>query len=209
METASYKLKTDLLSQSKKVEAIVKNEESSSFFVLNYSDVPDSRTKQAKSQGLIAMTVMVDNQARMVRVPHSWVPIDLGLQAPKIRIKESAEFQRALAAKALIVLTDEEAHAIINNDDMSRQEYSRIMAVAMRVNGDDDGYYGAMGEAKTPDDPWSGVNEEIKLKVEQLETSMITEDDMRMYLRRNSRSVTNLDRQYITDKLPLFDSMGN
>lgn len=207
MEVTSYNIQTNLIDQQRKVESILKDE-SSSFFVLNYSDLPNKSGVSTQEAAPIVMTVMVDGQARLIRIPYSWVPVDLGLQAPKRAIRDSVEFQRCLTSRAIVVLTQEEAEKIITADEVNSQEYGRVMAVAQRVNGADQYNYGSNSRMEEPEDPWKMVSNEAKLQVEQFEENIITESDFRNYLLRSKRSLSALDRQYIADKLPDFNFMG-
>jgi hypothetical protein len=201
MEAKSF----SLFEQQELIRKMVDNDENPTFFILNNSDRPDRNGKPTKGQGMILFSVMTGGQSRVVRVPVSWVPIDATQQAPKKAIVESAEFQRALSSGAIIVMSHDQGRKVIVGDNDSKAEYERIMAIAQGVNGAGD-YQGVNGDQNEPaEDMWANVTPEVKLNVEEMQNGTMQETEFRSFLRRSARSISALDRKYISDKLPEFN----
>ena len=198
MEVKSF----DLIQQQGVVQKIINDKENSSFFVLNNTDRP-TQGRSTKQAGTLLISVKVEGDARIVRIPVSWVPIDVSAQAPKEYIGKSAEFLRALSLGTIMVLTHAEAHKIINADSDSKLEYARIMAIAQGVNGADE----AAGSnnkdgAEAVFDPWANVSQEVRLNVEELNNETMSENEFRSFVRRSERSISPLDRKYIVAQAP-------
>jgi hypothetical protein len=202
MESKSF----NLYEQQTKVREILKDDSSDSFFILNVSDRPDRNQKATRELAMVLFAVTVDGESRIIRVPPSWVPIDAGMQAPKKVIAASGEFQRALTAGAIVVLDDETGRRIISADTESRDEYAKVMAIAQNVNGSGQGYQSYnQSESEAADDPWANVSASVKVNVQEVEANNMSEVEFRSFLRREARSISALDKKYISDKLPTLN----
>jgi hypothetical protein len=204
MEAKSF----NLITQQDTIAAIVADEKSTSFFILNNSDKPDRNNQSTREQGPILLTVTHEGKSMLVRIPVSWVPVDVALQAPKKAIASSAEFQRALASGSIIVLSHDEGRNIINADQDSRDEYARVMAIAQGVNGAGEGYQAASGQREEADDPWANVSPSVKVNVEEVTNSTMSMNEFRSFMRREARSISALDKKYIAEKLPDLNPDG-
>jgi hypothetical protein len=199
MESKSF----NLFEQQSKLREILADTKTDTFYILNISDRPDRNNKATRELHPVHLTVSVDGESRIIRIPPSWVPIDAGMQAPKKVIAASGEFQRALTAGAILVLDDETGRKIISADQDSINEYSRIMAVAQNVNGAGAGWQSYNNsETEAAEDPWANVTPSVKVNVQEFEENNISESEFRSFMRREERSISALDRRYITEKLP-------
>jgi len=128
MESRSF----NIIDQQKLLSDILSDDEDKSLFVLNNTDRPDRNGKPTRSAGVLLMSALVNGESRAIRIPVSWVPVDLSVQAPRKAITESAEFNRALASQAIMIMTREQALKLIRGDQASMDEYDRAMAYFSR-----------------------------------------------------------------------------
>lgn len=201
MEVRSF----NLIEQQGLVRNILADETTESFFLLNNSDRPDRNHKATRELGTVSFTIIKDGQSRIIRVPPSWVPIDASMQAPKKDIAASAEFQRAFTSGAVMVLDHDTGIRIIKADMDSQREYERVMSLAQNINGVGDGFqaYDA-NDKKDVDDPWANVNQNVKVNVSEVVANAMNESEFRSFMRREARSISTLDKKYISEHLPDF-----
>lgn len=207
MEAKSF----NLLEQQDVVRKIADDPENRSFFILNTTDKPNKSGKATRDPGTLLFTVMAPGGAKVVRVPVSWVPVDASQQATKQQIVDSAEFQRALSSGSIMIMTDRQGRSIIEADAASGEEYSKVMAKALQVNGSEDSFGYTDNTDRTEDgelDPWANVSAEVKINVEEMQEGAMDEAQFASFLRRSARSISDLDHKYIAEKLPSLSSSG-
>lgn len=201
MESRSF----NIIDQQKLLSDILSDDEDKSLFVLNNTDRPDRNGKPTRSAGVLLMSALVNGESRAIRIPVSWVPVDLSVQAPRKAITESAEFNRALASQAIMIMTREQALKLIRGDQASMDEYDRAMAISQGINGAADvAYHGVNGtDVNEEEDPWENVDVGLRALVEDLTAGgNTTKVDIMSYMRRNERSMSPLDRKYMEEKMP-------
>lgn len=201
MESRSF----NIIDQQKLLSDILSDDEDKSLFVLNNTDRPDRNGKPTRSAGVLLMSALVNGESRAIRIPVSWVPVDLSVQAPRKAITESAEFNRALASQAIMIMTREQALKLIRGDQASMEEYDRAMAISQGINGAADvAYHGVNGtDVNEEEDPWENVDVGLRALVEDLTAGgNTTKVDIMSYMRRNERSMSPLDRKYMEEKMP-------
>ncbi len=204
MESRSF----NLFEQQDLVRKIAEDDNNPSFFILNNSERPDHSGKPTRDPGMVIFNVIENGQSRAIRIPVSWVPVDAATQATKKAIVGSAEFNRALSAGAIMILTQDEGKRIITADSESQDEYSRVMAIAQGVNGPtDSGFGGVNGSDRGPvEDPWANVSQEVRLNVEDVIEGVMTAAQFKSFMRRADRSISALDRSYIAEKIPTLNN---
>jgi hypothetical protein len=132
-------------------------------YVLN-----NSSHARGMSSGLVIFNVAIDaTDRRMVRVPPTWIPINIGMQLPKDKILASADFLDCLNRRALIGVLTKDADDIFANDEDARMEADRV---AQDMGGG--GQFAEMElEASSSED---AVDPELNLRI--VET--LSRDDM-------------------------------
>lgn len=201
MESKSF----NLYNQQELVRGIAANEDNPTFFILNNSERPDRNNKATREPGMVIFNVVGENrESRAIRIPVSWVPVDAATQASKAAITQSAEFQRALSSGAIMVLSHDDGRRIIQSDQESEDEYARVMAIAQGVNGPMDSGYGGVngGDRQAPEDPWANVSQEVRLNVDDVREGAMSMPQFKSFMRRSERSISALDRKYISEMLP-------
>lgn len=204
MESRSF----NLFEQQTLVRMIAEDDINSTFFILNNSERPDRDNRPTRDPGMVIFNVMEAGQSRAIRVPVSWVPIDAATQASKKAIVSSAEFQRALSAGAIMVFSHDDGRKIIQSDQDSKDEYARVMAIAQGVNGPVESGYGGIngGDRSQPADPWANVSQQVRLNVDDVLEGAMSLGQFKSFMRRAERSISALDRQYISEKLPALNN---
>lgn len=114
----------------------IRREETSDLYVLN-----NAQANPALRDGLIIFNVAIDvNDRRIVRVPNTWVPINIGHQIPKDLIMRSPDFLDAVMRRVIILIKTTDAEQIFEDDAEARAEWDKISQdLSGRFTGDIDG----------------------------------------------------------------------
>lgn len=97
--------------------------DTSSVWVLNTSG------RAGASKGIINVTITEGNgRASVVRIPVTKIPVDLTTQATKTALMMSPDFRRIVAAGIVMVITEESALKLLDNDE-AREEQRRLLNV--------------------------------------------------------------------------------
>jgi len=101
----------------------VEQSQISSIWVLNTS------SDKGTGKGIINLTIVEANgRATVVRIPVTFVPIDLTSQATKSAITMSPDFRRLVAARLITIISEEDA-AVMLNTDKAKAEQQRLLSV--------------------------------------------------------------------------------
>lgn len=71
-------------------------------------------------------------QAQALKIPATWLPIDLTMNFPKHRILESTDFRAAVKNELLTLIDDSTAKRILGQDG-AKEEQKRLIAEARRI----------------------------------------------------------------------------
>ena len=114
----------------------IRREDNSDLYVLN-----NAQANPLLRDGLIIFNVAIDaNDRRIVKVPNTWVPINIGHQIPKDLIMRSPDFLDAVMRRVIILVKSEDAERIFEEDADARAEWDKISQdLSGRFAGDPDG----------------------------------------------------------------------
>lgn len=93
------------------------NDKERSLFVLN------------KTGMLMTMDVKSGNDTVTLKIPKTWVPIDLSLQVRKADILDSPNYRNAIARNRLKEMSTEAALALLADDPDAKAEYNKVVGV--------------------------------------------------------------------------------
>jgi hypothetical protein len=100
----------------------IRRDDGSSLYVLN-----NLANNAQVRDGLIIFNVAIDaNDRRIVRVPNTWVPVNIGLQIPKDLILRSPDFLDSVIRQIIILVKTEDAEQVIAEEPGAQEEWDRI-----------------------------------------------------------------------------------
>lgn len=175
----------------------------SALYVLN-----NSGNVRGMTEGLIIINVPItDSNQRTLRVPATWVPVNIGMQIPKNYVFNTPEFLDAIMRQALIIVPNEVAERLFKEDDSAAVERDRVHADLMGT-----GRFGT-DDRRAPDNPAQEIEDAIdpELNVQMAEAvhrEDITEAELFGVLRRldmNKRLKTK-DYDYVA-KISQFEKI--
>jgi hypothetical protein len=188
--------------EQKLIQAI-RESEHPELFVINNSDLPDHHNRPTDQQGTILMRCSQKgiNGDHRIRIPSSFVPIQLTTQSPctKDDLLASADLARLRQTKRIKLISYEDAMDIIDKDGESRAEYDRVMAIAMRI-GD---YTGAdtQGNIGEPTEI-SQINGHLETVVDGYKSGAMSLPRLRAEVRRMERTLNLEDMAYLNREVP-------
>ena len=81
------------------------------------------------AKGIVNLTIVEGNgRASVLRVPVTFIPIDLTTQATKNAVLSNPDFRRLIAAKVISIISDEEAQAMLSSDK-AKEENRRLLNI--------------------------------------------------------------------------------
>jgi hypothetical protein len=101
---------------------ILAKEDSRSIYVLNAANnIPNMR------DGVTIFNVSINNdERRTIRVPNTWIPVDIGRQIPKRYIIDSPDFMDATMRGILVLVDTKSAQALFAEDSEAAAEQDRV-----------------------------------------------------------------------------------
>lgn len=111
----------------------VKEMTGTSLYVLNRSD------RSGNSRSELLMTIASKGVNKNVRVPNTWIPIDLTSQIPDINaIRENEDFLYHFRKKMIVVIDTETAETALKRRD-AQEEYNRVYDIqSMEIEDNDE-----------------------------------------------------------------------
>lgn len=107
------------------INEAIKNEKEISLYVVNTSD-NNQRINDKPIKAEISFPVKSANgQTTNIRIPSTWIPIDLSLQTTKEDLVKSPDLRRLITRGNLELIREEEALAILNKKE-AKLEVSRL-----------------------------------------------------------------------------------
>ena len=102
-------------------------------FVVNTSDkIKNGSASQRKGEISFMVTSLVSGKTSAVKIPNTWVPFDLSMQAQKLDIINSNEFLSLVSKSMIRILKTEDAINIIDEDEAAASEFERANSI---ING--------------------------------------------------------------------------
>jgi hypothetical protein len=102
-------------------------------FVLNRSGNRAGPNKPAKQRGIILTNVTNDdNTQSIIKVPVTFIPIDLTTQAPLHSLLKSTTIKQALSLGNLVIADTASAIALMRNSKRARDEYFKLFGAEWR-----------------------------------------------------------------------------
>lgn len=110
----------------------VRAEESPNLWVMNItSKLAEGSVHKDSTVHLI---VPVGNDKLTVKIPSTWIPINIGLQVPKKAIVESSDFLRGINLRFLHPITSKEAKEFFDSNPDARIEYDNVISRMSKRN---------------------------------------------------------------------------
>jgi len=101
----------------------IRRSDSMDLYVLN-----NSAQIRGMRDGLLIFNVAINaNDQRIIRIPNTWIPINIGLQVPKDLILRSPEFLDAVMRRVIILVSGEDAERIFEEDGEAKTELDRVV----------------------------------------------------------------------------------
>jgi hypothetical protein len=167
-------------------------EDALELYVLN-----NSANARHKSPGVVIVNVPLSgNDTRIIRVPNTWVPVNIGLQLPKNKILESADFLQALNDRTLLGVLVKDAEAIFDEDPEAKEEWHRVAQNLMGGGSIEEQMGMVSGESEDAIDP--DLNSAM---VEAVNRDDIDEGELYSIIRNQAESglLKTKDFKYIID----------
>lgn len=102
---------------------IIAVETSRSIYVMNNA----AQMGGGMRDGVTIFNVSVDgNDRRTIRVPNTWIPVDIGRQIPKRFIIDSPDFLDAIMRNILVLVDTQSAQELFSNDADASTEQDRV-----------------------------------------------------------------------------------
>lgn len=146
----------------------------------------------AKPKGNINLTV-ADGMGRQrnVRVPISWIPVDLTMQITRKSLLEDPQFRTLVAKRVILIIDNDAAREFLKNPDAA-EEYARLYAVGPIAE------VGAADESAEIENAKALVDGSIDPFVMNILVQRdMSEDDVLRELRNREDDLTKKDFQYI------------
>lgn len=116
------------------------NDPTAPMFVLNRSGNLAGPNKPAKQRGIILTNVTNDdNTQSIIRVPVTFIPIDLTTQAPLHSLLKSTTIKQALSVGNLVIADTKSAVELMRNNKRARDEYFKLFGAEWRSPIGEDG----------------------------------------------------------------------
>lgn len=109
------------------------NDPTAPLYVLNRSGNAAGPNKPAKQRGIILTNVTNDdNSQSIIRVPVTFIPIDLTTQAPLHSLLKSTTIKQALSVGNLVIADTKSAVELMRNNKRARDEYFKLFGAEWR-----------------------------------------------------------------------------
>lgn len=109
------------------------NDPTAPLYVLNRSGNNAGPNKPAKQRGIILTNVTNDdNTQSIIKVPVTFIPIDLTTQAPLHSLLKSTTIKQALSIGNLVIADTASAVALMRNSKRARDEYFKLFGAEWR-----------------------------------------------------------------------------
>ncbi len=103
----------------------IRKEDSINVFVFNMtSKMEKSRAKNSN----VMFTVQIGQQTTLINIPQTWVPINIGLQAPKDVLFSNSNFLKAVTQGMIKPITNDEARKFFLENDGAMEEFDSAMS---------------------------------------------------------------------------------
>lgn len=79
-----------------------------------------------KTSNLVTISIDVNGKTKAVKIPKTWVPIDLSLQIPTSYVKNSPDFRRALTLGLIEEMDSEKVKIFFANDSEAKEELKKV-----------------------------------------------------------------------------------
>jgi hypothetical protein len=174
----------------------IKKEDSINVFVFNITTEKKGRNSNSK----VIFTVPNGNEDSIVTIPMTWIPINVGLQAPKAALFESKNFLRAVSSNLLRPISTTEAIAFFRDNPDASEEYDRI--VGSLSNNDMPGEDGvpALPPMQVEEELPSGVSPtviNIVARFNSTDNPDITESETYSLIRNLEKTLSKEDLNHI------------
>lgn len=101
----------------------VEQSQSTSVWAMNTS------ASKGTGKGIINLTITEGNgRSTVVRIPVTFIPVDLTTQATKSALTMSPDFRRLVASRIITLISDADAEKMLDNDK-ARAEQSRLLNI--------------------------------------------------------------------------------
>jgi hypothetical protein len=135
-------------------------------------------------------------QAQALKIPATWLPIDLTTMFPKHRILESTDFRAAVRNELLTIIDDATAKKILGQDG-ARDEQTRLVAEARRIR--DAGAARTINDSNVTVTRADGIKDEDENPVE-----IHGKDDQEVNVAKAALKGLDLDENGLTPKFVMF-----
>lgn len=166
----------------------VEQAQSSSVWALNSSG------SRGESKGIINIGITEGNgRSAVVRIPVTFIPVDLTTQATKNALTMSPDFRRIVASGLVKLISEEDAMALLDNEE-SRREQRRLLNIDSQHEVQAEQYSPAVKAILAQKDGnISGLAMNIAHTTEGDEDTVVSN------LRNNMESLNEGDLKYIVD----------
>jgi hypothetical protein len=107
----------------------IRKEDSLNVFVFNGTALGQTRNGKKQQPSELMFTVQNGGgQSSIVRVPKTWVPINIGLQVSKSNLFEDSNFLMAVSKGMLKPITNAEAMEFFQNNEEASGEFDQAMS---------------------------------------------------------------------------------
>lgn len=136
-------------------------------------------------------------QAQALKIPASWLPIDLTMSFPKHRILESTDFRAAVRNELLTILDDATAKKILAQDG-AREEQQRLIAESRRIRD--------AGAARTIKDSNVTITraDGVKDDEEENPVEIYGRDEQEVNVAKAAKNGLDVDENGLTPKFVMF-----
>jgi hypothetical protein len=126
----------------------IRSEPGTNLWVFN--NTPNLKgVRQQQKNSIIHLVIKVGDERTLVKIPTTWIPLNIGLQAPKKAIFESPDFLRAINNGYIRPITNKEAQTFYQENDEASAEYDLVNAKMNKTGMKDDDDDGMDEGAKT------------------------------------------------------------
>jgi hypothetical protein len=182
----------------------VRSEPGTNLWVFNSTpSLKGERQKQKNS--VIHLLVTMGNEKTLVRIPTTWVPVNIGLQAPKKALFESPDFLKAINNGYIKPITNKEAMEFYKDNEEAAAEYDMANSKMSRTAPDRDTAEdkevakpsGFVQDLNAGEIEETDLNPKIIQAVAKIKSGEIKEVEFSSILRNSQHDLTDEDMEYV------------